>query len=48
MKLAAVLLSCALTWPLAAQAADPLPRAEPEAVGISSERLALIRKQIDA
>jgi CubicO group peptidase (beta-lactamase class C family) len=48
MKLAAVLLSCALTWPLAAQAADPLPRAKPEAVGISSERLALIKKQIDA
>src|SRR5262245_14093624 len=48
MKLATVLLSCALSWPLAVQAADPLPRAKPEAVGISSERLALIKKQIDA
>ena len=31
-----------------AQAADPLPRAKPEAVGMSSERLALIGKQINA
>jgi CubicO group peptidase (beta-lactamase class C family) len=34
--------------PAAAQANDPLPRAKPEAVGISSERLALIRQRIDA
>src|SRR5262247_1920790 len=48
MKAAAFLVSCALCWPLAAEAADPLPRAKPESVGISSERLALIKKQIDA
>ena len=33
---------------LAAQAADPLPRAKPEEVGISSARLALIAKPINA
>jgi CubicO group peptidase (beta-lactamase class C family) len=33
---------------LSAQAQDPLPRAKPEAVGMSSERLALIRPRIDA
>src|SRR5262249_49479945 len=48
MKAAALALSCLLSLPIAAQAADPLPRAKPESVGISSERLALIRKQIDA
>jgi len=48
MKAAALALSCLLCLPLAAQAADPLPRAKPETVGMSSERLALIRKQIDA
>ncbi|MCC6778684.1 MAG: serine hydrolase [Hyphomicrobiales bacterium] len=31
-----------------ASAADPLPRDKPEAVGMSSERLATIRKVIDA
>jgi CubicO group peptidase (beta-lactamase class C family) len=45
---AVVLVSCALCWPLSAQATDPLPRASPESVGMSSERLALIRKQINA
>ena len=32
----------------AARAADPLPRAKPEEVGMSSERLALIGKAINA
>jgi CubicO group peptidase (beta-lactamase class C family) len=44
----AIFASCALCWPFAAQATDPLPRAKPEAVGMSSERLALIRSRIDA
>src|SRR5436309_11311772 len=48
MKAAVLALSCVLCVPVAAQAADPFPRAKPESVGISSERLALIRKQIDA
>ncbi len=48
MKAAVLALSCALCLPFAAQAADPLPRAKPEAVGMSSERLALIRKVVDA
>jgi len=48
MKAAALALSCLLSLPFAAQASDPLPRAKPESVGMSSERLALIRKQIDA
>jgi len=30
------------------QAADPLPRAKPEEVGMSSERLALIGKAVNA
>jgi CubicO group peptidase (beta-lactamase class C family) len=48
-KLQAVIVaSCALCWPLSANAADALPRAKPEAVGISSERLALIRQRIEA
>jgi CubicO group peptidase (beta-lactamase class C family) len=47
MKTTTILVSCALCFPLAA-AADPLPRAKPEAVGMSSERLALIGKQINA
>jgi len=34
--------------PLMAQAADPLPRAKPEEVGMSSERLALIAKTVNA
>lgn len=45
---AAMLISCAASFPLAAQADDPLPRAKPEAVGMSSERLASIRQRIDA
>ena len=44
----AMLMSCAIGLPAAAQANDPLPRAKPEAVGMSSERLALIRQRIDA
>jgi hypothetical protein len=48
VKTAMLVLSCVLCVPLAAKAADPLPRAKPESVGMSSERLALIRKQIDA
>ncbi len=44
----AVFASCALCWPFAAQATDPMPRAKPEAVGMSSDRLALIRPRIDA
>lgn len=47
-KITAIFASCALCWPLAAQANDPLPRAKPEAVGMSSERLALVRQRIDA
>ncbi len=37
-----------LSVPLLAQAADPLPRAKPEEVGMSSERLALIGKTVNA
>jgi CubicO group peptidase (beta-lactamase class C family) len=37
-----------LGLPLMAQAADPLPRAKPEDVGMSSERLALIAKTVNA
>jgi CubicO group peptidase (beta-lactamase class C family) len=44
----ALVLSCALCVPLLAEAADPLPRAKPEEVGMSSERLALIGKIIDS
>jgi CubicO group peptidase (beta-lactamase class C family) len=43
-----VILSAALTMPLIAQAADPLPRAKPEDVGMSSQRLALIAKTVNA
>jgi CubicO group peptidase (beta-lactamase class C family) len=45
---AAIFASCALCWPFSAFATDALPRAKPEAVGMSSERLALIRQRIDA
>jgi CubicO group peptidase (beta-lactamase class C family) len=45
---AAIVASCVLCWPVAAGAADALPRAKPDAVGISSERLALIRQRIEA
>lgn len=44
----AILASCILLLPFGARADDPLPRAKPEAVGMSSERLALIRQRIDA
>jgi CubicO group peptidase (beta-lactamase class C family) len=40
--------SCALCVPLLAEAAEPLSRAKPEEVGMSSERLALIGKIIDS
>jgi len=45
---AAIFASCALCWPFSAFATDAPPRAKPEAVGMSSERLALIRQRIDA
>ena len=45
---AAIFASCALCWPFSAFAADALPRAKPEAVGMSSERLAMIRQRIEA
>jgi CubicO group peptidase (beta-lactamase class C family) len=47
-QLAAVLVASALFWPMSTEAADPLPRATPESVGISSQRLALIAKQINS
>jgi CubicO group peptidase (beta-lactamase class C family) len=40
--------SCIWCLPLTAWAADPLPRAKPEEVGMSSERLALIGKAVNA
>lgn len=45
---AAIFASCALCWPFSASATDAPPRAKPEAVGMSSERLALIRQRIEA
>jgi CubicO group peptidase (beta-lactamase class C family) len=44
----ALVLSCILCVPLYANAAEPVPRAKPEEVGMSSERLALIGKIIDS
>jgi CubicO group peptidase (beta-lactamase class C family) len=44
----AFIVSGILCFSLAAQAADPLPRAKPEEVGMSSERLALINKAVNA
>jgi len=44
----ALVLSCILCVPLFAKAAEPVPRAKPEEVGMSSERLALIGKIIDS
>jgi len=44
----AIVVACMLWCPPAANAAEPLPRAQPESVGMSSERLALIRKIVDA
>lgn len=46
--LAVALFSCSLGFPMNAQATDPVPRAAPEAAGMSSERLALIRPRIEA
>jgi CubicO group peptidase (beta-lactamase class C family) len=43
----AVTVACILYGPLTAQAADPLPRAKPEEVGMSSERLALVGRAIN-
>jgi CubicO group peptidase (beta-lactamase class C family) len=43
----AVTVACILYGPLTAQAADPLPRAKPEEVGMSSERLALVGRTIN-
>ncbi len=47
-RIVALVFFCTLVAPLAAQTADPLPRAKPEDVGMSSERLALIRKVIES
>jgi CubicO group peptidase (beta-lactamase class C family) len=44
----AAIVSGILCFPLVAQAADPLPRAKPEEVGMSSARLALIGKAVNA
>jgi CubicO group peptidase (beta-lactamase class C family) len=44
----AVIFACIWCLPLTAWAADPLPRAKPEEVGMSSERLALIGKAVNA
>src|SRR6267378_4374933 len=44
----AAIVSSIICFPLMAQAADPLPRAKPEEVGMSSERLALIGKAVNA
>lgn len=44
----ALAAGCVLAWPLAAPAADVLPRAKPEAAGMSSQRLGLIRPRIEA
>ena len=43
-----VILAFIWCLPLTARAADPLPRAKPEEVGMSSERLALIGKAVNA
>jgi CubicO group peptidase (beta-lactamase class C family) len=45
---AAAIAAAILCFSFAAQAADPLPRAKPEEVGMSSERLALIDKALTA
>jgi CubicO group peptidase (beta-lactamase class C family) len=44
----AAIIAGVLFFPLTVRAADPLPRAKPEEVGMSSERLALIGKVINA
>jgi CubicO group peptidase (beta-lactamase class C family) len=45
--ISAAVFACFLCFPLAARAADPLPRAKAEEVGMSSERLALIGKAVN-
>jgi CubicO group peptidase (beta-lactamase class C family) len=47
-SVSAFIVSGIVCFSLAAQAADPLPRVKPEDVGVSSERLALINKAINA
>src|SRR5947208_15623482 len=42
-----VILAGIFCFPLTVQAADPLPRAKPEEVGMSSARLALVGKAIN-
>jgi len=44
----AITFAYMLHLPLAAWAGDPLPRAKPEEVGMSTERLALIGKAVNA
>jgi len=46
--ISAAIIAGVLFFPLTVRAADPLPRAKPEEVGMSSERLALIGKAINA
>jgi CubicO group peptidase (beta-lactamase class C family) len=46
--ISAVMLACIWCLPLTVWAADPLPRAKPEEVGMSSERLTLIGKALNA
>ena len=48
MKRTSLLLSLVLFLSSLAFGADPLPRAQPEAVGLSSERLARIGKVVNA
>jgi CubicO group peptidase (beta-lactamase class C family) len=47
-SISATITASILLFPLTVQAADPLPRAKPEEVGMSSERLALIGRAINA
>jgi CubicO group peptidase (beta-lactamase class C family) len=44
----AIVIAFACCFPLTSWAADPLPRAKPEDVGMSSERLALIAKAVNS
>src|SRR5436190_23069261 len=46
--ISAAISASILFFPLMVRAADPLPRAKPEEVGMSAERLALINKAINA
>lgn len=48
MNVRVALASAVIGFSLSAAAADPLPRAEPESVGMSSERLARISRTINA